>query len=485
MRSSIPQFRWGTAHVVRSVLALVIVVLLLAAAGEAAVHTPPSAGPGTIREPANGSTVIAVQGYNIGGNVNPNKPARLLSVGPEGDAQWDVSGSEFDVSWFYDVDPLPDDDLLVVGTVGQRTRVLRIDRSTQEVKWRETLPLWDTHDVTLTERGNLLIAHMRNTQNGTSNDRVYVYNRTTDAVEWEWQFKNHYANDTDVGISAGDWTHVNDVDVVAPGLYMLSPRNFDQVIVVNRSTKDVVMRLGADGNHSILDEQHNPAYLQDDAGRPTLLVADSENDRVVEYACDRGDPDHPLDGDMKPNCDWSMTWEVGVDTLSWPRDADRLPNGNTLITDTINHRVVEITPRGDVVWSYHAPWLPFDAERPVHGQEAGGPTMADQNVTGSYTIEQDALSDAVVDRSLPQRVELAVASLPGGGLLASGLDTYQGVAPWVRPVWFGPDGFFLGVVAVLIALCWGVAELVVARSRVVAGVRASLAPWIGSAENNK
>ena len=47
------------------------------------------------------------------------------------------------------------------------------------------------------------------------------------------------------------------------------------------------------------------------------------------------------------NGSWEVAW--GVDSaqevrFDWPRDADRLPNGNTLITDSRNNRVVEVTP---------------------------------------------------------------------------------------------------------------------------------------------
>jgi hypothetical protein len=437
-------------------LALVLALVGVGAADTAAYERPQlEAGP--IEEPAAGATVISVQGDNIGGDVNPNKPARLVGVGPRGETRWRLPQAAVPSSFFYDVDPLPDGDLLAVGTADQRTWVYRLDGDTRAVEWSERLPLWDTHDVTLTADGNLLVANMRNTANGTSDDRVFVYNRTTDTVTWEWRFRDHYPADTDAGVGAADWSHVNDVDVVAEGLYLLSPRNFDEVIVVNRSTDDIVMRLGADGNHSVLDEQHNPSYLQTEAGAPALLVADSENDRVVEYTCDRADPTHPLDGDMVPNCDWERTW--AVTGFEWPRDADRLPDGNTLVTDTINHRVVEVTPRGEVVWAYEAPWLPFDAERPVHGREAGGPTMHDQGVTGSYAVGDSGRAASGTDG------ETALAAIPGHDIVAAVGERVQGVLPWLRPVWMPASAFLLFAAAGLLGLGWGGAEAWLARGR--------------------
>ncbi|PSP99283.1 hypothetical protein BRC89_04990 [Halobacteriales archaeon QS_4_70_19] len=447
----------GRRNLARLVVVLLVCSLVGVAAADTAAYDRPRLQSGTVQEPAAGETVISVQGDNIGGDVNPNKPARLVGVGPRGEARWRIEQAALDATYFYDVDPLPGGDLLVVGTVDRRTVVYRLDRATRRVEWAEELPLWDTHDVTLTADGNLLVANMRNTANGTSDDRLFVYNRTTEAVEWEWRFRDHYPAETDAGVSAADWSHVNDVDVLAEGRYLVSPRNFDQVIVVNRSTDEVSLRLGADGNHSVLDEQHNPSYLQTEAGAPVLLVADSENDRVVEYTCDRADPAHLLDGDVEPNCDWERTW--AVEGFAWPRDADRLPNGNTLVTDTINHRVVEVTPRGEVVWEYHAPWLPYDAERPVHGREAGGPTMHDLNVSGTYAVHGSG--EAPPD---PED-EPALAALPGYDTAVATADLVQGVLPWLRPVWMPGSAFLLCSAAALLALGWGGVEAWLARGR--------------------
>ena len=47
-------------------------------------------------------------------------------------------------------------------------------------------------------------------------------------------------------------------------------------------------------------------------------------------------------------------------------DADRLPNGNTLITSGARARLIEVTPEGEVVWSQQAPredgWIIYRAE---------------------------------------------------------------------------------------------------------------------------
>jgi hypothetical protein len=116
------------------------------------------------------------------------------------------------------------------------------------------------------------------------------------------------------------------------------------------------------GDPSVLDHQHNPQYL----GEGAILVADSENDRVVELHEEGGE--------------WTVAWRLertGDVALSWPRDADRLPNGNTLITDTLNKRLVEVNGSGAAVWSYGTDRIPYEADRLPIGEAVGGPTYSD------------------------------------------------------------------------------------------------------------
>jgi hypothetical protein len=446
--------RW----LLRAFLAVVIVGLLMSTATLTLAYEPTNLQAGTITDPANGTTAVAIQGFHFEGEDDPKKPARLVAVGPQGSVEWTYNGSARGASWFYDVDPLPNGNLLAVNTARGKTFVYELDPETKERVWTETLPITDTHDVDLINENELLIGNLRNSSGDTSDERIYIYNRTTDRVTWEWEFEEHYPPDTDVGVSnTDDWSHVNDVDEIAPGKFLVSPRNFDQVIVVDRETKEITMRLGADGNHTILDEQHNPTYLESENGTPTILVADSENDRVVEYA--------RLDGS------WERIWTVGTDQLNWPRDADRLPNGNTLIVDTLNQRVIEVTPRGEIVWEQFAPWAPYDAERLAYGDEAGGPTIRDLGVSGSYELSggAEARAGPVVDTSFPTWLTLTFGDTPIEEPIVRFAERWEGVSQWIKPVWMAPWGFVSLVGAGLLGLLWGLGELFYGRRRLQRG----------------
>jgi hypothetical protein len=366
-------------------------VVLTASAATAASTTPvapddPNPCVGTMERSANGLTVVSVQGMRFG-DEGGKRAARVVALGPRGQVEW-VHRRD-GVRWSYDVDPQPDGTLFVTATANVdddargETVFYKLDPETGEVVWEETAEFLDTHDADLVSDTEILVANMRATAGVDGNrDRLLVYDRTTDEITWQWQFRDHYDRDADIGGNySEDWTHVNDVDAINDTHYLASPRNFDMVVMVNRTSGDVVWELGEPNEDDVMLKQHNPAYYESENGTPTVVVADSENDRVVEYARRDGD--------------WQRTWRVGnSSSLSWPRDADRLPNGNTLVGDSRNNRVVEVTPAGEVVWEVYTPWLVYDVERVPYGDEAGGPTIADQDAEGAVNLHGDEAFDA-------------------------------------------------------------------------------------------
>ena len=440
----------------RATVAVAVVGLALASVGATLAYDPgaqPDLGNGRVTASAESQTVVGVQGFHLDGTGDPKKPPRLVGIEQNAETAWVYSGTNR-ASWYYDVDPLPDGDLLVTSISRRETVVLRMDRATREVEWREQIAIRDTHDVDLLPNGNLVVANMRNYDEatGVSNDRIFVYDRETDTITWEWRFRDSYPNDTDDGFGE-DWTHVNDVDPVDNGsAFLVSPRNFDQVIKVDRETGDIVWRLGEDGAHETLHEQHNPDLLRGPGGEPTVLVADSENDRVVEYARRDGE--------------WERTWTLRGN-LNWPRDADRLPNGNTLVTDTLNQRVIEVTPTGEVVWEYYATWGPYDAERVATGDGSNGPTMAAQNVTGSYEVT-GGQSDAAARIGPGEWLTVTFSATPLDTAAEALANRWAHVVPWARPVWMAPWSAAYLALALLVGLAWAGAEAVLARRQIAA-----------------
>jgi len=472
--------RWA----VRGVVALLVVVALVSAVGATLAYDPPEIEPGTVTEPTNGATIVSVQGFHYQGEDWEKKPARLLSFNETANLDWKYNGSRTRANWFYDADPLPNGNVLVVNTFRSRngeplTAVYELDPETRQRVWQRTFVMEDTHDADLINNGSqLLIGHMR----AGVNDAVRLYDfggdrsnfQNDEGFVWSWLFYDHYPQSTDGGIPSGDdWTHLNDVDKIDDGKYMVSPRNFDQVIVVDRETKNITLRLGEDvlpgedPTGSTLHEQHNPTYLETEDGKPVILVADSEHDRVVEYTCFNR---------SGATCDWELTWEIGAGgNLDWPRDANRLPNGNTLITDSLNHRVIEVTPEGEVVWEAYAPWAPFSAERAAAGNDGvRSPTMHDLDRGGSYEVTGSAAAVPGTGdgQTFPQWLRSTFGGLPlVGGLLTDLADAWDAGVAWIKPTWMAPWSIAYLSVGLLIVIGWGLAEGIYQRRRIADGVR--------------
>lgn len=192
-----------------------------------------------------------------------------------------------------------------------------------------------------------------------AHDRVFVINTSTGIEQWSWHAQATYSTSSG-GLFPEDWTHLNDVETLPDGRVMVSLRNQDSVAFIHpRRGYQANWTLGADGTHSTLHEQHNPDYISVSRGGPAVVVADSENNRIIEY--------------HRRNGEWTQTWRWSDLELKWPRDADRLPTGNTLITDTNGNRVIEINEQGEVLWQVEIEG-PYEAERLATGDEsAGGP----------------------------------------------------------------------------------------------------------------
>jgi hypothetical protein len=293
----------------------------------------------------------------------------------------------------------------------------------------------EVHDANILPSGEVLMTDM-------DRERVFTI-APNGTVTWEWNGSEFY--DAPPDPTRTDWLHINDVDPIGEGRYMVSVRNANQLLVIERGqgVVDVINEdtersndanckanngladygndSGGDvrcGDPELMDHQHNPQYL----GPGAILVADSENDRVIEL--------HERNGS------WEVAWGVnsanGV-RFDWPRDADRLPNGNTLITDSRNNRLVEVTPEGEPVWNADTGIWPYDAERLPYNELLGDDRLPQMNASGD--------APGVSDESVLPLVELAHAGLSHEVAL---------------PVWFQPWHIGTLALGVVLSLVGGV-----------------------------
>jgi Arylsulfotransferase (ASST) len=125
------------------------------------------------------------------------------------------------------------------------------------------------------------------------------------------------------------------------GNWLISFRHGSMVFILNKDTQEVVWQCIAEDISEGLQGQHAPAMLPD--GR--ILIFDNGRyrgwSRVIE-----------LDALTK-----KILWQYraeGFYTLSQGH-AQRLVNGNTLITESERGRAFEITRGGELVWEYYHP----------------------------------------------------------------------------------------------------------------------------------
>jgi len=148
-------------------------------------------------------------------------------------------------------------------------------------------------------------------------------------------------------VRALDVFHLNHVEVFDGSLARLSPmfargnllisiRNLNVIAIVDRRSEKIVWLWGP-GN---LTYQHDPRLLPD--GRILVFDNGTERSQVLEI--------DPLR--------LQVTWRYAPPSGFFSRivgAAQRLPNGNTLITESMKGYAFEVAPSGETVWQYANP----------------------------------------------------------------------------------------------------------------------------------
>ena len=375
----------------------------------------------------------------------PGSQAELVAFNPNGTVAYYNSSFRK----FFDVDPVPGTDRTVEYVASRNlpsdqcpieadreqcilNAVVRVNVSTGETTHvYEHVTNKDWHDVDRLGPHRLLVADI-------AEDRVFVVNTTTGMQDLAWDAQADYPIKGG-GFYPDDWTHMNDVERLDDGRIMVGLRNQDQVAFLHpEQGLQENWTLGSENNHTVLYEQHNPDYIPEPQGGPSVLVADSENGRVVEY--------------QRSDGEWNASWAWADSELQWPRDADRLPNGHTLITDSNGNRVLEIDQTGDVVWSV-AVDTPYEAERLSTPDESEGGESAqrlgldsrgDTGAVESTGEEENRHTNP--SRQLWNLIQGLVPSLLVNGVV------------FIMPAWVGFRDVLTVVGMGAIAFVWAVAE---------------------------
>lgn len=167
---------------------------------------------------------------------------------------------------------------------------------------------------------------------------------------WSWHAYQHLDPETDI-ITAQDhryeWSHGNTVEELADGNILVSFRNISTVVIIDRDSGEIIWKLG----HEVLAQQHHPNEL----ANGNLLIFDN--------GAHRGDAALNFSRVIEVNRHTKdIVWQY-IDRppqnffSAYISGAQRLPNGNTLITEGAYGRLFEVTPAGAVVWEYVNPYF--------------------------------------------------------------------------------------------------------------------------------
>ena len=239
---------------------------------------------------------------------------------------------------------------------------------------QRTINLPAHHDFVRRPNGNTILLCREYVDNdavydGEAKSDYFVEVTPDDEVLWEWHADDHALKlqqfvDVEFPREKRDWAHNNTIEVLPAtpageaddrfreGNYVFSMCNMDTIGVIDHETLEVVW---AWGPGDVL-KQHMPTML--DSGN--LLLYDNGDgrgwSRIIEL--------DPLTEEIV----WSYQADPVEDFYSEIRGANqRLPNGNTFITDSDYGRLFEVTPEGDIVWEWVTwQWLSDDEIMPIY-----------------------------------------------------------------------------------------------------------------------
>lgn len=232
-------------------------------------------------------------------------------------------------------------------------------------------------------------------------------------------YHQYTAKDIPASWSAGpaDWHHSNMVNY-NPELdqIVMSVLRFDEFWVIDHGLTreeaagpagDLLYRWGNpfayDGGHIVDDrqlfQQHDVQWI--DEGMPgagNILVYNNRNNLVRENEPSEDEYSSILEIKLPLLDDGSYDWSVDAEIV-WQYDRDfysrfisgvqRLPNGNTLITEGIPGRLIEVTPAGRVVWEFVNP-TPAESNRIFRARKyaADHPGFAGKDLTPGRLLSQ-------------------------------------------------------------------------------------------------
>jgi hypothetical protein len=295
----------------------------------------------------------------------------MQEIAPDNSIVWEYQFADEQVQQHHDIEQLPNGNILMIAwEYKTEAEAITAGRDPDLIKDDE---LWPDH--------------------------IIEVDPTTNQIVWKWHIWDHLVQDNDpdkenYGVVADhpelinlnffdkrtdwvNWQHSNAIDYNAElDQIMLSVRNFSEIWIIDHNTTteeaagqagDLLYRWGNPQAYDAGTEADQQLFLQHDAewilsgypGEGNILVFNNGDNRSRPYSS--------IDEIVTPlNADGSYTLTAAPAAPAWtyiaedPADffsihissAQRLSNGNTLICRGVEGIFFEVTPDGDIVWSY-------------------------------------------------------------------------------------------------------------------------------------
>jgi hypothetical protein len=266
----------------------------------------------------------------------------------------------------------------------------------------------------LVDRGNTFIVCHKNLKNPAISEKPLLDDTIIEVtwdgeIVWEWICSDHfdemgfseearnvlarYPGMMIAGAGTGDWMHMNSMSLLGPNRWfddgderfhpdniIWDGRQTNMIAVIDKKTGKIVWQLGPDyyatpelrklgqiigqhhahmiprglpgeGNILVFDNGGQAGYGAPNPGAPTgVNNALRDFSRVIEF--------NPVT--------LEVVWQYperksGFNPMSgfyssFVSSAQRLPNGNTMITEGYDGRIFEVTPEQEIVWEYLSPY---------------------------------------------------------------------------------------------------------------------------------
>ncbi|MCB0319038.1 MAG: aryl-sulfate sulfotransferase [Bdellovibrionales bacterium] len=154
-----------------------------------------------------------------------------------------------------------------------------------------------------------------------------------------------------------DWTHVNTVRPLPenkwfdqgdqrfkPGNIIFLPRNWSTVFIIDKETKEIVWKYEGNYKKGLILPHESHMIASDLPGAGNILIFDNGKKKLREASIAL--EINPVTKEVIWSYEDSEFYSGSAGSLQ------RLPNGNTLISQDTAGRVFEVTPEKEIVWEY-------------------------------------------------------------------------------------------------------------------------------------